>query len=109
MIEPSDQLRMFGEHGRMLPEFDGATYSRPHDKERLTGQIEKVFNLIKDGQWRTLTEISDATGQPQASVSTRLRDFRKARFGAHTVEKRPRGERNKGLYEYRIILNPKAT
>ena len=38
-----------------------------------------------DGKPRTLAEISAATGDPQASVSARLRDLRKEKFGGYIV------------------------
>ena len=82
--------------------FDGADYNHERDHVRLTGQINRVFECMKDGKWRTLTEISEATGDPHASVSTRLRDFRKPRFGSYEVEKEYIGN---GLYKYRLLLN----
>ena len=55
---------------------------------------------MSDGNWRSLRAIENETGYPQASVSARLRDFRKAKFGGHTVErKRIEG----GLFVYRLI------
>lgn len=87
------------------PRFDGPAYEPKHDHARLTGQIEKIFNLMKDGKWRTLGEIEAATHEPAASISAQLRHLRKARFGAHTVDKRRRGEPGRGLWEYRLIEN----
>jgi hypothetical protein len=82
--------------------FDGATYSPEHDEARLTGQNQRVHALMQDGEWRTLEEISSATGAPQASVSARLRDLRKERFGGFIVDRRHRGDPSRGLYEYRL-------
>jgi len=86
-----------------LPDFDGDTYERPFDYERLGKQARSVFLLMSDGRWRTLPQISRATGCPEASVSARLRDFRKRKFGSHTVERRSVGSRTLGLYEYRLL------
>jgi hypothetical protein len=93
--------------------FDGATYSPVFDYERLCGQNRKVYDLMRDGNWRTLYEIEtgirDLDPQArisQASVSARLRDLRKPRYGAHTVNRRPRGERSAGLFEYQLIIRP---
>lgn len=83
--------------------FNGSDYESEKDNVRLTGQIERVYNLMIDGQWRTLNEIETATGDPAASISAQLRHLRKERFGSHTVEKRARGEREHGLFEYRLI------
>jgi len=87
------------------PEFNGPVYESKHDKLRLTGQIFRVFKLMRDGKYRTLEEISDATGDPQASISAQLRHLRKRRFGKHEVKKQPRGERKHGLWEYQLIVN----
>ena len=82
--------------------FDGATI-RKEDRLRLGTQMEKVSSLMADGKWRTLEEISLEVGAPQASVSARLRDLRKKRFGLYDVERRKTGEPTGGLHEYRVI------
>ena len=84
------------------PRFNGPAYDRDLDTQRLTGQIQRVFGLMSDGSWRTLREIAEATGDPEASVSAQLRHLRKPRFGSHTVERRRRGEASSGLWEYRL-------
>jgi hypothetical protein len=86
------------------PNFDGATYEPQRDHERLTTQYDRVFYVMSDGRWRTPRQIEGATGYPWASISARLRDMRKPRFGAHTVKRRYVGE---GLYEYRLIVAPR--
>lgn len=87
-----------------LPGFDGRTYNGHFDYERLGRQAQGVFGVMRDGQWRTLAEISAATGYPEASISARLRDFRKEKFGAHTVEDRRCGNPARGLWEYRLSV-----
>jgi hypothetical protein len=57
---------------------------------------------MSDHQWRTLDEIADVTGDPHASISAQLRHLRKPRFGGYLVEKRSRGRRDQGLFEYRV-------
>ena len=85
------------------PHFDGATYEPEHDKVRLIRQIDRVRRVMTlAGCWFTLDEIHKLTGAPHASISARLRDLRKDRFGCHLVERRARGERADGLFEYRI-------
>ena len=83
----------------MAQKFDGETYDAEADLDRLSGQLLKVFSLMRDGQWRTLEEISIQIGKPgsHASVSARLRDLRKPKFGCHEVERRPRFARASGL------------
>jgi len=80
---------------------DGTTYERPRDFVRLNKQAQTIFNLLADGQWRTLNRISALTGYPEASISARLRDFRKEKFGAYTVE---REHLTNGLHRYRLVL-----
>lgn len=82
--------------------FDGDTFNQCLDGPRLTGQLYRVSSAVKDGRWRTLFEISSKTGDPEASVSARLRDLRKSRFGGFNVERRRIAG---GLYEYRLLGN----
>lgn len=85
----------------MRPSFNGADYNRLEDRERLTGQILRIYNLMKDGQFRTLGQIEEVTGDPQASISAQLRNLRKPRFGGHTVERMNCGG---GLFSYRLMI-----
>lgn len=82
--------------------FDGADYQPERDKDRLVNQASKIHNVVKGGKWFTLGEISNLTGAPEASVSAHLRDYRKPRLGAHTVERTYIGN---GLYTYSVILD----
>lgn len=93
---------------RPPPRFDGPDYIDAIDRGRLAGQIKRVFDLMRDGTWRTVEEISAVTRDPQPSVSAQLRHLRKDRFGAHLVEKRPRGDRTHGLFEYRLTVTAPA-
>ena len=86
-----------------MTKFNGADYDQKRDDQRLTRQYRRVFNLMKDGEWRTLADISAIIGDPPASVSAQLRHLRKARFGKHTVERKYVSD---GVYLYRLILNP---
>ena len=90
---------------QLLMRFDGPDYVPDLDRVRLTGQVKRVYALMRDAQWRTLNEISVDTGDPESSVSAQLRHLRKERFGSHTVEKRRRGDRTTGLFEYRLLVN----
>lgn len=85
--------------------FDGPEYVPARDQERLTGQILRIFSLMRDGKWRSLPEIATATGDPEASISAQLRHLRKTRFGSHTVNRRHVGS---GLFEYQVIPNRAA-
>ncbi len=87
------------------PRFDGPVYVPALDDRRLTGQLLRIFELMRDGQWRTLPEIEEETDDPAASISAQLRHLRKARFGSHRVDKRRRTSATSGLWEYRLIVN----
>lgn len=79
--------------------FGGRTYNESRDGERLRAQFNRVWKLMHDGTWRTLEGIARETGDPTTSVSARLRDFRKDKFGGHTVE---REYMHDGLWKYRL-------
>lgn len=70
------------------------------DCARLEGQTRRIFDLMKDGTYRTLAEIENLTGYPQASISAQLRHLRKLRFGGNQVDKRRRD--NGGQWEYQL-------
>ena len=91
----------------MSEHFNGADYVPEFDDARLVGQMQRVYDLMIDGRWRTLQQIADATGDPHASVSAQLRHLRKPRFGSFVVERQPRGDRTRGLFEYRLIAPAK--
>lgn len=80
--------------------FDGATYERERDGDRLGAQMTAVRDYMLSGDgWKTLAYIAEWTGYPEASISARLRDLRKGKFGAYNVERRYAGN---GLWEYRV-------
>jgi hypothetical protein len=80
--------------------FDGADYQPLRDNVRLGTQLERVYGVMADNLWHTLSDIALAADAPQPSVSAQLRHLRKERFGSHTIERRHVGN---GLYEYRLI------
>jgi len=81
--------------------FDGVTYDPALDHTRLTKQLGRVYEALRDGNWHSLAAISKGTGDPEASVSARLRDLRKHKFGNHPVEAtRLTG----GLWLYRLNI-----
>lgn len=78
----------------------GATYSPDLDRARLNRQQMAVFDVMRDGCWRSLRELSDASGAPEASASARLRDLRRMGW---TVERRRVGNLSSGLFRYRLV------
>ena len=87
--------------------FNGPSYEPVLDDMRLKGQMLRIVELMIDGEWRSLNEINEETGDPPASISAQLRHLRKPRFGSHIVDKRRRGDDTTGLWEYRLILMEK--
>ena len=88
---------------KLDPKFNGPDYDPQLDWTRLTKQHERVREIMRDGNWRTLKEISKICGDPESSVSAQLRHLRKPRFGSWIVDKRRRGNRKQGLFEYRLF------
>jgi hypothetical protein len=82
---------------------DGETFDEGSDGIRLNAQMRRVAEVMGDSQWRTLREISEVIGDPEASISARLRDFRKPRFGGLVVLRRRRD--GAGLWEYRLTIS----
>lgn len=119
--EPGHELRCDGRQGKLEasigdaedkakaarlpnfgPDFDGETYDRERDHGRLNAQLSRVLTVMKDGRWHTLADLSATTGgDPEASVSARIRDLRKEKFGGYEVERR---YVDRGLFEYRLVI-----
>lgn len=91
-----------------MSRFDGSTCDPALDADRLETLLGRVLDLTSDGRWRTLREIAKSCGGSEASVSARLRDLRKARFGGYTVERRRVVGAN-GLWEYRVLTPRRPT
>jgi len=85
----------------MNAEYDGETFDPDRDKDRLDREMGRVKALMSDGEWRTLQAIADVTHDGLPGISARLRDLRKVKFGAHTVERRYLSD---GIWEYRLAL-----
>ena len=84
------------------PAHDGRTYDAAQDHARLNAQTLRVWTVLQAGAWWTLAELSAQTGDPEASVSARLRDLRKPKFGGHHIE-RARVATMAGLFMYRLV------
>ena len=80
--------------------FDGKTYDEARDKVRLSTQLGRVLDVMKRGHWYTLQELSQRTLSPESSVSARLRDLRKPRFGGYEIQ---RESVARGLFKYRLV------
>jgi len=72
------------------------------DHARQSTQRLAVWALMRDGTWWTLADLTEAIGTgSEAGVSARIRDFRKPKYGGHTVDKR-RVVDGGGTWEYRL-------
>ena len=80
-------------------EFAGTTYDPARDGDRLKRLLDRVYDYMRDGRWRTLEEISYACDGSEASVSARLRDLRKPKHGSHDIVSK---YISRGLWEYRM-------
>ena len=92
---------------RSLPEdyvaqsdFDGKTIHTERDAIRLRRLYDRVFAVMSDGKPHTLAEIAQKAHGSEASVSARLRDMRKPKFGGHNVETEYISD---GLFQYRLV------
>ena len=79
--------------------FDGETYVPARDFIRLNGQMRRVYDVMKDGEWHSLQQLIERCGGTAASMSARLRDFRKRKYGARVVDRRHVSE---GFFLYRF-------
>jgi hypothetical protein len=110
---------MISQHGTPLPEpiipgappslfsvppvFDGSTYEPEHDAVRLEGLLARVYAYLERHSWVTLAELAQGTRGTEASVSARLRDLRKPRYGNHVIDRR---RADGGLFQYRLGGEP---
>lgn len=67
-------------------------------------QLDRVFTFLTDGQWHSLEEIVDGTGDRTTSVDAQLRHLRKDGWGSWIIDKAPRGR-----YVHYRLRNPDGT
>lgn len=80
---------------------DGVTFDPRRDADRLNKQMRAVWDVMKDGRWRIPAQMEQEIHAPWASISARLRDFRKDKFGGLDVERR---YLDNGVWEYRLVI-----
>ena len=86
---------------KAAPWFDGATIREDAGAHwRLKSQLERVEFLMRDSEWHSLEFLATHAGGSEASVSARLRDLRKPRFGGYEIERWHRGG---GFWVYRLV------
>lgn len=68
---------------------------------QLKGSHQKIYDAMKDGEWRTLDWLSKKVNMTGSGASACLRNLRMPKFGSYVVERR----HVKGfLYEYRLVV-----
>lgn len=80
--------------------FDGRTIGADPDAPRRLGrQLAAVSEAMADGGWWTVAALKERCGGSDSSVTARIRDLRKDRFGGWNVEREHRGN---GVWVYRL-------
>lgn len=77
---------------------DGQTFDRARDLERLDSAMGRIFRLVRDREWHTLSELAAIGECSEACASARVRDLRKKKFGGYFVDRAHCGN---GLWKYR--------
>lgn len=102
VVPPSNFGPLFGgEDKPQAPQLNSSVAK--DDQTRLGDQYLTVEKVMRDGKWRTLSEIAldchfaDGKHYPEASVSARLRDMRN--LHGWTIARRARNAK-RGLIEY---------
>lgn len=86
--------------------FDGRTYDPEIDLARLTTQLDRVRGLMWSGGWWTIPALQNAirltwgVRASEASISARIRDLRKNKFGGYVIE---RDRVDGGTFRYRLL------
>lgn len=78
---------------------DGVTFEVGRDGKRLNDQLLRVFKAMRDGEWHTLYELHDLTGDPEQSISARIRDMRKPKILGATIDREYVAN---GVFRYRL-------
>lgn len=61
--------------------------------------IGRTFELMRDGQWRTLTDISSETGDDPRRIASRLRDLRMTQYGGYSIDTQ---QQSAYVWKYRL-------
>lgn len=75
------------------------------DQKRLRKTYKRIWELMADGEYRTLHQIASHAGCMTTSASAALRAFRRPDFGMHKVDAKNMGN---GVWRYRLQPNEKC-
>tara|TARA_R110000765_G_scaffold7452_4_gene24289 strand:+ start:543 stop:884 length:342 start_codon:yes stop_codon:yes gene_type:complete len=68
--------------------------------KHLQGRTKEILDILLEGGWITVEELSDRTGYDrQGSISALCRNLRKEKYGGHNVLGRYNADK---IYEYRL-------
>ena len=69
--------------------------------EHLTGRTGEILEILKEGDWVTVEELSNRTGYDrQGSISALCRNLRKKKYGGYEVIGRYNTDK---VYEYKLV------
>lgn len=89
-----------------IPEAARGKTCEAEDTPRLNEQGLRVYNAMRDLRVHTLADLAAATGDPEASVSARIREIRRyLREGNKGDVIRERVPGGNGLHTYAMKLN----
>lgn len=76
-----------------------------HDPKKAAKSVHPVFKIMCSGRWLTLSEIGICLNLmnhhlPEQSISARVRDLRKPKYGGHTITRR--ATKTEGVFEYQL-------
>ena len=54
--------------------------------DRMSTILGRTFETMRDGQWRTLSDIEAITGDDAKKIASRLRDLRMTRYGGYSID-----------------------
>jgi hypothetical protein len=87
-----------------------APKSKPNPDLDNDGEREQVWDVMKDGDWYTFAQVQRLVKirfdrfYSEASISARIRDFRKGAYGGYKVERALASpEFAPRFYKYRIV------
>jgi hypothetical protein len=81
--------------------FDGDDEGADKDP-RLRTQLVRVYEAMCDGWYHTLPELATIANASEASVSARMRDLRKPRFGGFALKRKLSGNVSGPRYYYKL-------
>lgn len=84
-----------------LPGPDDGTFDGESQPDRVArmGQMDRLYEVMKSGEWFSLAQLSAATRDPEASCSANFRSFRKEKHGSFQMDREKVSGRS---YRYRM-------